>query len=140
MKDFALEKWFGKYEFAVKTDIGSSCIRPFGLAEFLRETGADFPEDVSLGYRDSKGSLSLRKAIATRYDGATEENVLITIGASEANYLALRVLAEQVPSAVIQFPAYQQLYEVLLTAGVRVDRWQMRIEDGYQPQAAEVGT
>jgi aspartate/methionine/tyrosine aminotransferase len=140
MKDFALEKWFGKYEFAVETDIGSSCIRPFGLAEFLKETGAQFPTDVSLGYRDSKGSLSLRQTIASRYEGATEDNVLITIGASEANYLALRVLAQEVPSAVIQFPAYQQLYEVLLSAGVDVSRWQMSIQNGYRPEAAEAGT
>lgn len=139
MQPFALEKWFGKYEFAVETDIGSSCIRPFGLAEFLRETGARLPEDISLGYRDSKGSPSLRKAIAARYPGAGEENILITIGASEANYLALRVLAEQVPSAVVQFPAYQQLYEVLVHGGVRVARWQMQIEDGYRPKPAEAG-
>ena len=138
MKPFALEKWFGKYEFTVGTDIASSCIKPFDLAEFLTLTGESLPTEFSLGYRDSKGTESLRKAVTTMYPGATVDNVLITIGASEANYLALKTLAPLVKQVVVQFPAYQQLYEVVAAAGTPVQRWQMNIEAAYEPNAGEL--
>lgn len=126
LKPFALERWFGLYEFSTEHNLADSAIQPLTTDELARVADLDIEHlfaKVDLGYRESLGTASLRQAIANLYEGATIDNVLVTIGASEANYLALTQLISAGDRVVVQYPAYQQLYEIPQALGAEVELW-----------------
>jgi aspartate/methionine/tyrosine aminotransferase len=125
---FAVERWLARYERTVPYNIAESCAQPLTLADL----GGMAP-DLRLGYGDGAGGAELREAIAALYPGATADDVLVTVGAIEANFLALAALCGPGDRAVVAVPAYQQLYEVPRGQGAEVALWPLRREDGWRP-------
>src|SRR5438046_4446426 len=89
-----------RHEMNVTYDIAESGIQPLRLADLLAWEGAthaatatlDALLELPLGYSEARGTLALRTAIAATYTGCTAENILVTTGAIEANYLLFNVL------------------------------------------------
>jgi aspartate/methionine/tyrosine aminotransferase len=133
---FAIERWFAQYEFTAKYNLAESCIQAFTLDELLGLVGASWSDlkSLSLGYGESNGGFALRNAIAQLYPGTDEANVLVTVGAIEANFLALNAVVSPGDTVISEFPAYQQLYSVPQACGANVKRWDLRPEDDYEPQ------
>ncbi|HXL04529.1 MAG TPA: aminotransferase class I/II-fold pyridoxal phosphate-dependent enzyme [Bacillota bacterium] len=141
LKPFALERWFGKYEFTARYNIAESCIKPFTVPELEEICGCDLlrtPEITNLGYTDSRGILELREEIAKLYPGRTTDNVLITTGAIEANYLVFMALLRPGDVVFTEFPAYQQLYEVPRALLSEVKLWELRSESNYRPDISKL--
>lgn len=156
---FAVERWFNEYEFRTPIDIGESCARPLRVEELLTFSSAICPTPdlnaVRLGYIESDGRADLRAAIAALYPGARAEDVLITGGAIEANFLALAALSGDPTSGtgvsagpernfqpgdrvICAVPTYQQLFEVPRAQGARVSFWHLRPENGWLPDLDEL--
>ena len=95
-------------------------------------------EVANLGYTDSRGTYELRSAIARLYPGRTADNVLVTTGAIEANYLVFVALLQPGDLVITEFPAYQQLYEVPQALGSEVRAWNLRSESNYRPDISEL--
>jgi aspartate/methionine/tyrosine aminotransferase len=91
---FEMERFMSKFEQEVDYNLSESGVHPMLLKELL----ADAPEyvdhlmDTDLNYPYVNGTPELRENIAALYKGATPENVLVTVGAIEANYNATRTL------------------------------------------------
>lgn len=138
---FGVERWFVKYEFHVELNIAESCIQPFTVRELCDLCGVDAAEllDLRIGYADGLGSEDLRTAIAGLYPGTGPENVLVTTGAIEANFLVAQAVLSAGDRAVVEFPAYQQLYSVPRSTGAEVRLWELREEDAYRPDLTELG-
>jgi aspartate/methionine/tyrosine aminotransferase len=49
--------------------------------------------------------------------------VIVTHGATEANFLAMNALLERGDKVVVLDPLYQQLYSITETIGCRLVRW-----------------
>lgn len=132
---FGVERWFVRYEFKVSHNIAESCIQPFTIRELCELCGIDPAAflDTRAGYADGLGSVELREAIAGLYPGTGPENVLVTTGAIEGNFLVAQALLEPGHRVVVEFPAYQQLYSVPASAGAEVRLWELREEQGYRP-------
>ena len=112
LRPYALERWFGKYEIAVKYNIAESSITPLTVSELEEVCKCDLlhtEEVANLGYTDSRGTYELRSAIARLYPGRTADNVLVTTGAIEANYLVFVALLQPGDLVITEFPAYQLL-------------------------------
>ncbi|MDA8350810.1 MAG: aminotransferase class I/II-fold pyridoxal phosphate-dependent enzyme, partial [Pseudomonadota bacterium] len=62
--------------------------------------------------------------------------VVVTVGAIEANFLALSALCEPGDRVVVAVPAYQQLYEVPRALGAQVELVRLRPENAYLPDLA----
>jgi aspartate/methionine/tyrosine aminotransferase len=137
---FGVERWFVRYEFNVELNIGESCIQPFTVRELCELCGEDPAElaNLRVGYADGLGSHDLREAIANLYPETTPANVLVTTGAIEANYLVAQALLEPGDRAVVEFPAYQQLYSVPRSTGAEVRLWELREENVYRPDLREL--
>ncbi len=132
---FGVERWFVKYEFKVSLNIAESCIQPFTvreLCELCEEDPADLI-DLRVGYADGLGSEDLREAIAAMYPETSPANVLVTTGAIEANFLVAQALLGSNSRAVVEFPAYQQLYSVPASTGAEVRLWELREDNLYHP-------
>ena len=68
-------------------------------------------------YPQANGTVELREAIAALYPGATADDVLVTVGAAEANYLAITTFLEPGDEVVIVLPNYMQVWGVAKNRG-----------------------
>jgi aspartate/methionine/tyrosine aminotransferase len=88
--------------------------------------------DTRLGYSEARGSAALRQEIASTYADLTADQVLVTTGAIEANYLLFNTLLDAGDHVVAVNPAYQQLNSVPKAIGADVTLWKLREENAFQ--------
>jgi aspartate/methionine/tyrosine aminotransferase len=130
---FALERWMTTWETEVAYDIAESGIYPLSTRELLdflpdgeRQAAHDAALDLRLGYSEARGSAELRAELASTYDDVSPEEILVTTGAIEANFLVFTTLLAPGDHVIAVYPAYQQLYSVAQGIGCEVSRWEVR--------------
>jgi aspartate/methionine/tyrosine aminotransferase len=89
----------------------------------IRQESLDRLLDLRLGYSEARGTLALRTELAGTYDGVSPDDILITTGAIEANFLLFTTLLQPGDHVVAVYPAYQQLYSVAKAIGCEVSPW-----------------
>jgi len=145
IETFALERWMTTWETQVEYDIAESGILPQTTNDLLdllsvdeRAAALDRLLATPLGYSEAPGSLALRTAIAATYRDTKSENVLITTGAIEANFLLFNVLLDPGDHVVAVHPAYQQLYSVPRAIGCDVSLWSIATDGGFHYDLGEL--
>jgi aspartate/methionine/tyrosine aminotransferase len=136
---FALERWMSRWEMEVEYDIAESGVYPLTtrdvinlLPEAGRAKALDALLDLRQGYTEARGTRALRETLASVYEQTTSDNILVTTGAIEANYLIFNTLLEPGDHVVAVYPAYQQLYAVAEAIGCDVTRWELRPENDFR--------
>ncbi|MCZ4602851.1 aminotransferase class I/II-fold pyridoxal phosphate-dependent enzyme [Streptomyces sp. Lzd4kr] len=138
---FALEEWQSRYETAVAYNLADSGIDPVRLDELAdTEEKARALLATPLHYPAVGGGLHLRELIAAHYPEADADNVLVTVGAAEANTLAVHSLIQPGDHAVVLEPGYRQVWGTLRNLGAEVDAFHLRAEQGWRPDIAELET
>lgn len=139
METFELERWMTSWELDVDFDIAESGMLPLSLQEVLDLLPADVARDTEqhiqqtpLGYSEARGSARLRTALAATFARATPDDILVTTGAIEANYLLFTTLLSPGDHVVAVSPAYQQLHSVPQALGAEVTLWDVRTPDGFR--------
>lgn len=137
--DFALERYFARWEFSVAYLLCASDVEGWRMAELLEladdETHALWT-DLHLGYTESTGHPLLRAEIAELYEHIDPDDVLVFAGAEEAIFCLSNVLLGPGDHAVVTWPGYQSLHEVGRAAGADVtlhelreaQRWSLDVE------------
>lgn len=121
--DFALERYFARWEFAVRHVLCASDVEPYRLSELLALADDDARqrwEELQLGYTESLGLPALRDEIAALYASVARDDVITFAGAEEGVFLAMHALLSPGDHAVVQWPAYQSLHEVARSIGADV--------------------
>ncbi len=120
---FQVEQFLSENEQDVAFNFSESGVHPLTLGELLELSGSDAGRlnSVLLDYPEVCGAGALRESIAAMYPGADSANVLVTVGASEANQLVASALLEPADTVVAMRPTYRQLPGNALNLGVRVD-------------------
>ncbi|MDP2496703.1 MAG: aminotransferase class I/II-fold pyridoxal phosphate-dependent enzyme [Candidatus Palauibacterales bacterium] len=131
LPDFEMERWQSRHEHHVDYNLSDSGAHPFTLDELLRETGAGVGDQL-LGYVQTNGTVPLRERIARLYDDAGPENVLVTTGGAEANFLALWELVSAGDRVVFQLPTYGQTPGLARWLGAEVDSFRLEEGRGWQ--------
>lgn len=134
---FTLERWMTTYETRVAYDLAESGIHPMTTAELLAfdpepDRRAHELLNLPLNYSEARGTLGLRGRIAETYDGLTPDDILVTTGAIEANYLLFNALLTPGDEVVSVFPAYQQLYTLPEAIGCAVRTVVLHEEHHYR--------
>jgi len=139
IEPFQLERWMTKYEVNVTWDIAESGIYPMSIREILDLLPAEEREselarllDLRLGYSEACGSAELRGLIAATYANTSPDEILVTTGAIEANFLLFNELLSAGDKVVVVSPAYQQLHGVAKAIGCEVALWTLRDEGGFR--------
>ncbi|HSB54092.1 MAG TPA: aminotransferase class I/II-fold pyridoxal phosphate-dependent enzyme, partial [Gemmatimonadales bacterium] len=139
IEPFALERWMTRHEVNVRYDIAESGILPLRLTDLLgwmpaaeREAALASLLELRLGYSEACGTEALRSAIAATYTGVSADQILVTTGAIEANYLLFNELLDAGDHVIAPYPAYQQLYSVPRAIGCDVSLWPVGPETGYR--------
>jgi aspartate/methionine/tyrosine aminotransferase len=118
--DFTLERYFARWEFAVRHVLCASDVEAMSLQELLALADDDSRarwESLRLGYTESLGLPALRVEIADLYPGLTPDDVIVCAGAEEGVFLGMQALIGPGDHAVVTSPAYQSLHEVARAAG-----------------------
>ncbi len=116
-RDFELEVFFAKWEFAARHHLTASDAQSMSMAELLQLADTDDREAFDalwLGYTETQGAPDLRSAIADTYDALGAEHVQCFAGAEEGVYVAMRVLLERDDHAIVVVPNYQAAESVPL--------------------------
>lgn len=119
---FKLENYLSDHEQDVDYNYSESGVHPLTLGELL-DTAGQSPDSLStivLDYPEVRGKRELREKIAALYPGAQADNVLVTVGASEANQLVATTLLQPGDSMVAMQPGYPQLSGNALNLGIEV--------------------
>lgn len=138
IEPFALERWMTTYELDAEYDITESGIQPLTLNDLLalmdNEQASALREEIfeiPLGYSEARGSAALRQELASTYKETSSDQILVTTGAIEANFLLFNALLEAGDHVVAIHPAYQQLYSVPRAIGCDVDLWKLSAENDF---------
>ncbi len=131
---FEMERMQSIWENRVELNLSESGVFPMNLGELL-----DTPElrdrfhQIKLGYPQTNGTPELRRAIADLYPGAGDEQVLVTNGTAEANFLAAWSLVEPGDEVVIIQPNYQQLEGLVRSFGADLKPVPLLPEEQWKP-------
>jgi aspartate/methionine/tyrosine aminotransferase len=129
IEDFALERYFARWEFAVDYLLCASDVEGWSMADLLEladdETRSMW-QDLRLGYTESTGHPLLRAEIAELYEEAGPDDVLVFAGAEEAIFCLTNVLLGPGDHAVVTWPGYQSLYEIGRAAGAEISLHELR--------------
>ncbi|NLA26815.1 MAG: aminotransferase class I/II-fold pyridoxal phosphate-dependent enzyme [Firmicutes bacterium] len=128
IKVFEMERMQCLYENKVQFNLSESGVLPLKLSEVL--DGKDVEEFLAqrLCYNASDGSLLLREHIAQFYPDCHAENVTVTNGGSEANYVTLWTLLEPGGRLAVMVPNYMQAWGMGHAYAGGVDTFQLKIQ------------
>ena len=134
IEDFALERFFARYEFAVKHLLCASDVEGWPMADLLALADAEslaLWHGLRLGYTEAPGHPLLRAEIASLYETIAPDEVLVFSGAEEAIFVLANVLLGPGDHAIVVWPAYQSLHEVARATGADVTLHELRAADGW---------
>jgi aspartate/methionine/tyrosine aminotransferase len=126
IKDFAIERYFARYEFSTTYLLSSSDCDGFSLKYVLdlaSEEEINSWHNLKLGYTETTGSPALRKAISKHYKTIRAENVLVS-SPGEASFALMNVLLQNGDNVICMSPIYQSLYQVAETLGCTISFWE----------------
>ncbi len=135
---FELERVQSLFENTVDYNLTESGFHPYTLNEFLNKEEIEVLTNTVLGYGQTNGSIPLRQRISALYNGANEENVLVTNGSSEANFIACHTLLEKGDEVVMMVPNYMQIWGIAEEMGCTLKSFQLKSENNWKPDLEEL--
>jgi aspartate/methionine/tyrosine aminotransferase len=128
IEPFAMERLQSIWEHQVAWNVSESGVEPLRLEE-IALTPADRDEVMRqpLAYTQTNGTPELRALIAAQYPGATADNIEVTNGGSEANFITFWHLLEPGDEVVMMTPNYMQVAGVSKAFGAAVKAWPLRM-------------
>jgi aspartate/methionine/tyrosine aminotransferase len=134
LKLFELERLQSENEHKVEYNLSESGVRSFKIRDLL-----DTPElreqllDISLGYPQTNGTIPLREAISYYYPGTTADQIIVTNGGAESNFLVSWWLFQEFPQKrefVFMVPNYMQISGIWKNMGMDVKKFNLHMVDG----------
>ena len=118
---FDLERIQSIYENSVEINLTESGIEPLSLKELMNPKELEELLNLPLGYGYTQGTPLLRQRISNLYEGADENNVLVTSGSSEAIFLSTVLTVSKGDRVVMMTPNYLSFNGVAEALGADVD-------------------
>jgi len=130
LETFEMERMQSTWENQVRYNLSESGVHALAVEEL-------FPESlgrVRLGYPQTSGTAELRERIAALYPGCSAENVLVTNGGAEANFITTWRFLEPGDSAIVMLPNYMQIWGLARALGAYVEPlWLERSNGRWAP-------
>ncbi|MBT4497813.1 MAG: aminotransferase class I/II-fold pyridoxal phosphate-dependent enzyme [Gemmatimonadetes bacterium] len=130
---FEMERMQSTYENLVDYDMSESGIKPVSINDLIG-MGFDLDAvlDMPLGYSQSDGTPELKELLQEIYPGAKLENIEVTNGTSEANYLIALSQLKEGDEFALEVPNYMQLWGVPRSLGAQVNSFSLRSEKEWE--------
>jgi len=129
-----------KHEQEVEYNLSESGVHPMTLEELIALDPAANEKLLAteINYPHANGIPELRENIAAMYDGATADNVLVTVGAIEANFNSIRTLLDPGDEIVVMLPNYMQIWGVAKNHEYQVKTFSLREDKNWTPDMDEL--
>lgn len=124
----------------VELNLSESGVHPLTLEELL----SDSPEYLEtllateIDYAHANGIPELRENIAALYAGCSPSNVLVTVGAIEANYNAIQTLLQPGDEIAVMLPNYMQIWGIAKNYGLKMNTFHLCEDNGWQVNLDEL--
>jgi len=134
IETFDMERMQSTWENLVEYDMSESGVRPLTLRE-LTSMGFDLEAflDQPLGYSQSNGTIELRERLTALYPGTGVDDIEVTNGTSEANYIVALSQVRLGDVVAMQVPNYMQVSGVARSLDAEVKTFRLRTEAAWQP-------
>ena len=86
---FELERRQSLWENVVEWNLTESGVHPYTLNELFDQKEIDNLANLRLGYGQTNGSIELREGISKLYPNSDIDNILVTNGSAEANFISV---------------------------------------------------
>lgn len=136
--EFGLERIQSLYENTVDYNLSDSGVHPYSLREFLSTAQTDAMLDLEIGYGWTNGTPELRTSVASLYENRTEDEVMITNGSAEANFLMVMSLLSTGDELIVFVPNYLQIWGWAKSMGITVKEVALREDLNWQPDLDEL--
>ena len=136
---FIMERMMSKFEKEVEYNISESGVHPMALKGLIDYDPENINRllDTEINYAHANGIPELRENIAAMYKGATAENVLVTVGAIEANYNTISTLLSPGDEIIVMLPNYMQIWGIAKNLNLNLKTFHLREENGWAPDLNE---
>jgi aspartate/methionine/tyrosine aminotransferase len=135
---FKMERMQSRYEFMVDYNLSESGVYPISFKELLPQEQLEDILKTPLGYLQTNGTKELREKVCALYPGTNIENVLITTGTVEANYLLAWSQIEPGDEVLFMIPNYMQLWGLMRAFGANVKTFALKEELNWNPDLDEI--
>ena len=137
---FVMERMMSKFEQDVDFNLSESGVHPMRLGELVSDRPATLEDllKTEINYPHVNGIPELRDSISQLYDNASPNNVFVTVGAIEANYISIRTLLDAGDEIVVMLPNYMQIWGVAKNHGLKVKTFHLVEEDDWAPDLDEL--
>ena len=131
-QNFDLEYFQSLYERKVEINLADSSVKCANVSALLSDEDSRPLLELPLYYPEVNGTGVLRERIAVLYPGASASNVLVTVGAAQANWIICSTLLEQDDEVVVVSPGYRQVWGLAKNLGCRVKEAQLCPGNGWR--------
>ena len=132
-EQFELERNQSLFENEVDFNLSESGVHPLKLSEILTEEEQKEILHTELFYGYTNGTPELRQRVADIYGKQfSKENVLITSGSAEANFLSVMTQLDSGDEIIYMVPNYLQIFHLARSFGINVNILPIRQELGWQ--------
>ena len=135
---FELERRQSVWENRVQYNLTESGVHPYTLSELLTEDDIKELLSIRLGYGQTNGSIELRETISRLYLGTDLDNVLVTNGSSEANFIGIWSLLEPEDELILMLPNYMQIWGIAHSFGITTKPLYLKEHLHWQPEIEEL--
>lgn len=125
---FLMERTQSIWEHHVEINLAESGVEPLRLGELMENASVD---DTRLSYPQTNGTEELRDAVSDLYPGTDADNIVVTNGTAEANYISALTVLEPGDEAIVMHPNYMQIRGVAHNFGATVTPLPLHEEQGW---------
>ncbi len=138
IEPFELERRQSVWENRVKYNLTESGVHPYTLEELLEKEELEELLTIRLGYGQTNGSIELREVISHLYPGTDLDNILVTNGSAEANFLGIWSNLKPKDELIFMLPNYMQIWGIARSFGITVTPFHLKEELNWQPDIEEL--
>jgi aspartate/methionine/tyrosine aminotransferase len=137
-QNFELEYFQSQFERTVEINLADSSVKCANVSDLLASEDPRPLLELPLYYPEVNGTGVLRERIAALYGNASAANVLVTVGAAQANWMVCNTLLEAGDEVIVVSPGYRQVWGLAKNAGCRVQETHLRQENNWRLDVDEL--
>jgi aspartate/methionine/tyrosine aminotransferase len=131
-QNFDLEYFQSQFERSVEINLADSSVQCANVSDLLAGEDPTPLLELPLYYPEVNGTGVLRERIAALYSNASAENILVTVGAAQANWMVCSTLLEPGDEVIVVSPGYRQVWGLAKNLGCHVKEAQLCPGNGWR--------
>jgi aspartate/methionine/tyrosine aminotransferase len=131
-QNFELEYFQSQFERTVEINLADSSVKCANVSDLLAGEDPRSLLELPLYYPEVNGTGLLRERIAALYPETSANNVLVTVGAAQANWMMCSTLLEPGDEVIVVAPGYRQVWGLARNLGCCVKEARLCPENNWR--------